>query len=149
MIDVCLLSQRWERGGRFPGGSKEDLPEHSGRQSGSERGRIGRAAQTVSAAGRPAHQRTTAAEGRVWLLMTIVLYCPPQPSRPLPPPPHHHHTRPSLGSSEGCGGEVSRLHALVSSYLSLHLSIFTFLLSVFLFSHHPLTNRCSSLDTSV
>lgn len=66
--------QRWECRGCFPGGSKKDLPEHSGRQPGPERSRIGGPAQALCSSGRPANQRSTASERRMRLLMTNTTY---------------------------------------------------------------------------
>lgn len=123
MTVVCLLSQRWERGGCFPGGGEEDLPEHSGRQSGSERSRIRCSAQTISATGRPDHQWTPAAAGGVWLLMTIIIII-------------IFNTRPGLGPEGG------RCHGYMRSLAPIFLFICPyFLLSVFLFPHHPPTNH--------
>lgn len=67
-------TQRWECRGCFPGGSKKDLPEHSGRQPGPERSRIRGPAQALCSSGRPANQRSTASERRMRLLMTNTTY---------------------------------------------------------------------------
>lgn len=65
-----LCVQGWKCRGRFPGSCKEDLPEHPRWQPGPERCRVRGPAQAVGPPGRPANQRTTASEGRLWLLMT-------------------------------------------------------------------------------
>lgn len=91
---LCFFfSQRRECGGCFPGGGEKDLPEHSGRQPGPERGRIRGPAQAVCPAGRQANQRSTASEGSMWLLMTNTthstfssLFTSPSSSSSITPP---------------------------------------------------------------
>lgn len=148
MLTVCLWSQRWERGGCVSGSSQEDLPEHSGRQSGSERGRVWRAAQTVSAAGRPAHQRTTAAEGGLWLLMTFILH--PRTTTILLLR-HHTHAR-GLGLYQRAAGTADgRITATCAHFLLLSLSSSVHplsLVSVFLRSHPHLPLTAPLLITS-
>lgn len=69
-----FVFQRRECGGCFPGGSKKDLPEHSGRQPGPERSWIRGPAQAFCPSRWPANQRSTASEGRMRLLMTNTTY---------------------------------------------------------------------------
>ena len=84
-----LCVQGWKCRGRLPGSCKEDLPEHPRWQPGPECCRVRGPAQAVGPPGRPANQRTTASEGRLWLLMTKQTPCPfytPTPSTPSVPP---------------------------------------------------------------
>uniref|UniRef100_A0A3P8NWU4 Ras-related protein Rab-14 n=1 Tax=Astatotilapia calliptera TaxID=8154 RepID=A0A3P8NWU4_ASTCA len=59
---------RRERGGGLPGGSEEDLPEHSRWQPGPERRRVGSPAQTFDTAGGAPQPRQPASKGRLQLL---------------------------------------------------------------------------------
>lgn len=85
------IQQRWECGGCFPWSRKEDLPKHSRRQPGPERGRVRGPAQAYSPPGWAAQQWRTASEGGLQLLMTmetslsLFLYSFPSQLPPLPP----------------------------------------------------------------